>query len=284
MWIVALTLYLSEYLFKKKCPFNSNKSRISAILDKVHSLLADNQGYSLYTCGHSLGGALCTLFGFYAAAHEQTHRLLKEPVRIVSIASPYVGNVKFLLAFQSLERSGKLQHLRIANAEDVVTLMPVVGPRIGIVSPMLAMTTGVANVYKHCGLKLQMKRKEYENGKIYRFSYPQDQSTDESYANEITMLMEDGKNFVLSLKKVVKNEAKIVAGYHSCEEYERRLNIIKNDIGSKTLSALYKDKNIVGLVLDAGYKPVVLTTTTQEHFTRISGSETIKKSILGRLK
>ena len=73
------------------------------------------------------------------AAHEKTGKLLKEPVRVVSIASPYVGNSKFLLAFQSLERRGKLLHLRIANAEDVVTLMPVIGPKIGIVSPIMAM-------------------------------------------------------------------------------------------------------------------------------------------------
>lgn len=247
----------------------------------MHSLLADNPGYSLYTCGHSLGAALSTLFGFYAAAHEQTHTLLREPVRIVSIASPYVGNANFLLAFQSLERSGRLQHLRIANAEDVVTLMPVVGPKIGIISPIAAMAGGVANVYKHCGMKLQMKRKEYVNGKIFRISYPQDQSSDESYANEITMLMEDGKNFILSLKKVVKNEAKTVAGYHSCEEYERRLNIIKDDIGSNTLSGLYKDKSIVGNILDVGYKPVVMATT-KDHITRISGSKTIKQKIFGR--
>ena len=84
--------------------------------------------------------------------------------------------------------------------------MPVVGPKIGIISPITAMAGGVANVYKHCGMKLQMKRKEYDNGKIYRISYPQDQSSDESYADEITMLMEDGKNFVSALKKVVKNE------------------------------------------------------------------------------
>ena len=215
------------------------------------------------------------------AAHEKTGQLLKEPVRVVSIASPYVGNSKFLLAFQSLERRGKLLHLRIANAEDVVTLMPVIGPKIGIVSPIMAMQGGVANVYKHCGMKLQLKKKPFDHGKIYTISYPQDQSSDEGYAKEITSLLEDGKNFITSIGKVFKKKASTVAGYHSCEEYERRLNIIKSDIGSKTLTDLYSDKTIVGPVLDAGYKPVIMTTA-KERFDRITGSKALQGAILGK--
>lgn len=214
------------------------------------------------------------------AANEKTGTLLAEPVRVVSVASPYVGGTNFLLAFQALERKGKLLHLRIANAEDVVTLMPVVGPKIGIVSPIMAMKGGVANVYKHCGMKLQLKKKPFEHGKIFAISYPMDHSTDESYAKEITNLLEDGKNFAKSIGKVFKKEAHTVAGYHSCEEYERRLNIIKGDIDQLTLTGLYSDKTIVGSVLDEGYKPVVMKTK-KEHFDRITGSKIIKEAIRG---
>ena len=59
------------------------------------------------------------------------------------------------------------------------------------------------------------------------------------------------------------------------------MNIIKDDIGSNTLSRLYKDKSIVGNLLDVGYKPVVMATA-KEHITRISGSKTIKQKIFGR--
>ena len=282
-------------------------ARINSILNQVHRLLEEYPGYRLYCTGHSLvsassfyasfslkdptihsimrfiqqGAALSTLFGFFVAAHEKTAKLLDGPVRVVSIASPYVGNVKFLLAFQSLERSGRLQHLRIANAEDVVTLMPVVGPKIGIVSPILAMTGGVGNLYKHCGLKLQLKRKPFEDGNIYQISYPLDQSTDESYANEITSMLEDGKNFISAIKKVFNKEASTVAGYHSCEEYERRLNIIRDDLMKKTLTDLYKDKTIVGNVLDPGFKPVVMTSA-KERINRITGSKVLQNKILGR--
>lgn len=224
---------------------------------------------------------MSTLFGFYVASHEKTSKLLKEPVRVVSIASPYVGNAKFLLAFQSLERSGKLLHLRIANAEDVVTLMPVMGPKVGIVSPIMAMKGGVANIYKHCGMKLHLKKKPFEHGKIYNISFPQDQSTDEGYAKEITALLEDGKQFITSIGKVFKNKAAVVAGYHSCEEYERRLDIIKNDIKGKTLTDLYNDSSIVGNVLDPEYKPVIMTSA-KERVDRITGSKLLQNTIMGK--
>ena len=138
-------------------------------------------------------------------------------------------------------------------------------------------------MYKHCGMKLQMKRKNYKHGKTYQIAYPQDMSSDESYAQEITNLMEDGKNFITSLGKVVKNDAKTVAGYHSCEEYERRLNLIKNDLKGKTLQSLYNDKNIVGKVLDADYKPVYMMSK-KEHLERIKDSKIVKDSLFGRKK
>jgi len=159
--------------------------------------------------------------------------------------------------------------------------MPIIGPKIGMVSPIMAMAGGVANIYKHVGMQLQMKGSEFENGKIYRLSFPQDDTTDESYAKEITELLEDGKNFITSITKVFKNESKIVAGYHSCEEYERRLNVIKSDLSSKTLNSVYTDKTVVGKVLDAGYEPAAMKTK-KERFDRITGSKVLKDTIMGR--
>ena len=93
-------------------------------------------------------GALCTIFGFYAAADTEISQLSSGPIRIFSVASPYCGNIKFLQAFQSLERRGLLQHLRIANAEDVVTLMPFAAPKVGFVSPAIAAFQGAGSLYK----------------------------------------------------------------------------------------------------------------------------------------
>ena len=158
---------------------------------------------------------MCTLFGFYAAQRIHAHVGFNlNPLKIISIASPYVGNVKFLLAFQSLERMGYLRHLRIANAEDLVTLSPALAPKLGLISPIMAMKNGVANMYKHCGMKLHMY--DFKNESDWRFNIdvPQDQSSDEKYAKEIVSLIEDGKNFVGSIKLVFKKEHDSVLRFH----------------------------------------------------------------------
>ncbi len=110
------------------------------------------------------------------------------------------------MAFQSLERKGYIQHLRIANAEDVVTLSPAVAPKIGVVSPIMALKDGAVNLYKHCGMKLHMY--DFKDGEKckHKIDFPKDQSCDEQYAQEIVALIEDGKNFLNSIKKVFKKD------------------------------------------------------------------------------
>ena len=53
-WIYLINIITVEYLFGKKCPNNKDKARINSIIDKVHSLLEENPGYSLSCTGHSL--------------------------------------------------------------------------------------------------------------------------------------------------------------------------------------------------------------------------------------
>jgi len=260
------------YLFRKDK--KSNKTRIEEILDSVKDHLRQNPGFKLYCTGHSLGGALCTLFSFYAASDEDIIRLVTGPIRVYSIASPYVGNVKFLLAFQALERLKRLQHLRIANAEDVVTHMPFVAPKVGMLSPILALTTGAVNLYKHSGIKLHLN----STTPSYKLYYIQDQSTDDQYAKEIAAIFEDGKNLLKSLKLAIFNkDAATVVKYHSCEEYEVRLQVCKEYFESKTLNDLYSDKGIVGNVLDPNYEPKVMLTAS-ERISRISGSPSLRET------
>ena len=71
-----------------------------------------------------------SLFALYAAADEEIANLTIDPVRVITVASPYVGDANFLLAFQVLERERRLQHLRIANKEDIITKMPRAAPKI----------------------------------------------------------------------------------------------------------------------------------------------------------
>ena len=107
-----------------------------------------------------MGGALCTLFGFYAAADEEMSALTKGPIVVYSIASPYVGNWKFRSSFQELERKRRIQHLRIANLEDMVTNMPFAALKLTALSPLLSAFQGAGNLYKHVGIRLQFMEEE----------------------------------------------------------------------------------------------------------------------------
>lgn len=269
------------YLFTKNT--ETGKPRIDEIFDSIKNLLRQNPGYKLYCTGHSLGGALSSLFAFYAAADEEITQLKTGPVRVFSVASPYVGNAKFLLAFQALEREKRLQHLRIANAEDIVTHMPFVAPKIGMLSPIVALARGAVNLYKHCGIKLHLNSSTGDNKPLYQLSYTQDQSTDEQYATEITAIFEEGKNFWNSFKKAVFNkDTETVAKYHSCTEYEIRLEACKKDLENMTLDDLYNDKGIVGNVLDPGYEPKVMLSA-KERVSRVVRSDLLKNTMSTKL-
>ena len=101
-------------------------TKYADIIQQIQQLLEDvpvRKTYKLYVTGHSLGGALATLFGYYAC--ESPHLLpMLSPITVVSVASPRVGNSAFARSFVQLESNGKLRHLRIANHKDPVTLNP----------------------------------------------------------------------------------------------------------------------------------------------------------------
>merc|ERR1719223_353706 len=188
-----------EYLFKLNK--ETKKTRYETIIETIKKLLMENPGYSLYCTGHSLGGALCTLFGFYAAADEEIQSLLSDSVHVISVASPLLGNIEFLLAFQLMERKKKIQHLRITNAEDLVTLGPMVAPTpLSMVSPLAAAVSGNQNSYKHCGIQLRLKEGKNGNPPTHRFKYPLDHATDDQVSKEFENRIQDGRKFFQSLK------------------------------------------------------------------------------------
>jgi len=244
-----------QYLFHLNK--ETGKTRLQEILDDVVESLRSNPGFDLYSSGHSLGGALCTLFGFFAAANDELMSLLDGPVRVYSIASPYVGNWKFKMAFQELERKKRLQHLRIANMEDMVTLLPFATPKLSALSPMLTLVNGAGNLYKHTGIRLQLTAEPSKDTNAnYSISYPKEhEADDEEYAKEVKDSMNAGKSLAQAFYYLIKKDFERVVQYHSCEEYEERLEKCKSVLDGVTLDDLYADKAIVGGILDEDYEP-----------------------------
>ena len=95
-----------------------NNGSYDKILKLVKEGLAEHSDYELYISGHSLGGALCTLFGYLLSCE------LLNKVTVVSFASPRVGNEEWKKVFDNKEN---LVHFRVTNNRDIVTAAPMWG-------------------------------------------------------------------------------------------------------------------------------------------------------------
>ena len=171
-----------DYLLKPK---KDGKTKYEEVLNHVKSIFAESperqQSYKLYVTGHSLGGALATLFSFYVASEALTSgddneeeeddsgddsiRFVPTPVTCVSVASPRVGEGSFQRAFRRLEECGMVRHLRIANDRDPVTIMPKSsGKKVWAnLSPISYMAFKLMDnqfeekeTFRHTGIKLRM--------------------------------------------------------------------------------------------------------------------------------
>ena len=114
-----------------------NNNSYLNILKLVKEGLSEHPDYELFVSGHSLGGALCTLFGYLLSCE------MLNKVTVVSFASPRVGNDEWKEVFDSKEN---LIHYRVTNNRDIVTAAPMWG-------------------YKHTGHNIRL----YDN--TYKF-YP----------------------------------------------------------------------------------------------------------------
>jgi predicted lipase len=98
----------------------------------------EKKDYEIYITGHSLGGALATLFGYLYS--KETERQIK----IISFASPRVGNIHFKNDF---DNQPNLIHYRITNHRDIVTATPMI-------------------FYKHVGINIHLTNQG--NVEIYK--------------------------------------------------------------------------------------------------------------------
>jgi predicted lipase len=89
------------------------------ILNVLNKQIIANPEYELFVTGHSAGGALATLFGYFLSTELQDKQ--DKQIRIVSFASPRIGNYEFK---QDFESRMNLIHYRVTNQQDIIPFIP----------------------------------------------------------------------------------------------------------------------------------------------------------------
>jgi len=177
---------------------------VQKILSEVKPILEENPDFKLFITGHSLGGALATLFGFYVAANDDPIYSKNGPIQIFSASSPRVGNKAFRDSFKYLEERGKLRHARIYNARDKVPLLPYVG-----------------GFYKHVGIAIKLRFRDLPIALDYPRYEGWIQSTRVPFWEQVTSTLEAVK-------------------FHGCGLIRNRLLAAKNELATTTLELEYK--------------------------------------------
>jgi hypothetical protein len=178
--------------------------------------------HRLGVTGHSLGAALATLFGFYAATDQRVLQNGK-PVEVFSFASPFVGDHQFRTAFKLLERGGKVVHARIANEHDFVPMLPFISPKIDLEQKLTTESFDVT-LYKHVGLHIFLNKAENKAASV---DYP----FKENVFAEAGRLLQS--NIVSSVPFVLEGGTS-----HSLSEYQKRIETaIQQETGTNNLDA-----------------------------------------------
>lgn len=201
------------------------QTKCQVIIEKLSSVFRDYPEYSLFITGHSLGGALATLFAFEAACLQSS----EIPTRItcINFASPKVGNIHFSRAIDYLEEIGVLRHVRVTNQSDPVPRLPV---RAYVNDCCLLCR--MKNMYVHVGFKVELKLRK----RIRVKHAPKFEAFQRDY-------------LIFSFKRVARmcfNVAHfLVAGnfealrYHSCLDYYELIRETKEQLLKIDLDEMY---------------------------------------------
>jgi hypothetical protein len=133
-----------RYLFRERKDTGTTKfDEICGKLDQ-YGVKMIGEEYKVSVTGHSLGGALATLFSFYASCDDRFIR--NAPIQVVSIGCPYVCGYSMAHAFRHQEQVGKLRYIRVHNVRDGVPHLPL----------FLLQFTRHGAVYHHVGVDVRL--------------------------------------------------------------------------------------------------------------------------------
>ncbi|KAJ6412997.1 hypothetical protein OIU84_005920 [Salix udensis] len=94
------------------------------IREKLKELLEQNETTKFILTGHSMGGAIATLFPAVLAMHHETG-LLKRLEGVYTFGQPRVGDEEFKRFMESLMQNHGFKYLRFVYCNDVVTRLPI---------------------------------------------------------------------------------------------------------------------------------------------------------------
>jgi hypothetical protein len=240
-----------DYLLKPRKPMN----KFDVILGHISSLFLAvperQKGYKVYVTGHSLGGALSTLFSLYLAAFigdKNTDTVIPGPVSCISIASPRVGDLSFQKAFGCLEELGLLRHLRIANDRDPVTMMPgATGKKIwAALSPVSYLAFKLMDnqfeekeSFRHTGVKLRLSNEECDFFYLGTHMYLNgNEDAAEEETNDDASSGQGGKNN--NKRASIRTDKIPDVTYHLGNAYTENFTSVKPALSTLYLNDLYK--------------------------------------------
>lgn len=158
---IKLRTGFCEYLWRKR--WDNIKTKLDAILRKAHQvgqmlLQCDKckgaTHYQLNVMGHSLGGALSMIFGFYVAARARSTSSLPLEItgliRVYTFESPMSVDETFGRAFMYLKESPTILLACFRNSGDMIPMVvPVPGQCFGL--PII----DFGSIYKHAGTEIR---------------------------------------------------------------------------------------------------------------------------------
>jgi len=211
---------------------------IAHMLSRVAKLFEEYPDYHLYTTGHSLGGALATLFAMEAGASKDPR--IKKPVTCITFASPRVGNLSFGRVFKNLEKSRRVRCFRVVNDDDLI-------PEIPATANMSCMYISCLpnKIYRHVGLTSHLHRE-----RTALITYPR------HYNHPVRLFFSDCgvlfKNIFTAVvyAPFVCTCQTSYAANHGCQEYSSRLKKAESALKAIYLNEQYGEQRKVILIND----------------------------------
>jgi len=133
-----------RYLFRERK--DTRTTKYDEISEKVHQygmhMIGDE--YQVTVTGHSLGGALATLFSFYASCDERFTR--NAPIQVVTFGCPYICGYSMAHAIRHQEDVVKFRYVRVHNVRDGFPHLP----------PVIFQFTKYGALYHHVGIDVTL--------------------------------------------------------------------------------------------------------------------------------